>query len=122
MEEEIKKQLELLATWMEQKRIPKQEQIKYYHKLIAYLESSKIDLKKIAYTASIGSGAVGAGIGMLIPGESEIKLCVSAFLILYGVIFGMVPPPRMKEPDFEEHNEIEKERKLIKKWYISKKE
>lgn len=122
MEDQVEKELNLLKTWMDWKKIPKSDQINYYYKLIAYLEKSKKQSKLRAYTTGIGAGTTGLGIGLLLNSDSGISMCMGGFFILYGVIFGFIPPLKISKPDFKEYNEIEEQRKLIKKWYIANKE
>lgn len=120
MEENHERILKLLEAWMNNKRIPREDQIKYYHKLIHLLENKKDELKTRLCTIGVGAGGIGFGCGLMFPDDTDFNFYLGILFVLFGLIFTV--PGKIEKPDFKEYQDIEEERKLIKKWWREKKE
>lgn len=119
MEEKEEKVLNLLETWMNQKRIPKHQQVQYYKKLISILESKKEILENLIIKISASLGFIGFGVGLLLPEEGEMDVYLGILFIAFGILFGL--KNKQKKEEFNEFEEIEEERQMIKKWLQEKK-
>mgnify|MGYP004463122463 FL=1 len=114
MEEES---LEILERWMNQNNISKEDQIKYYKKLVIKLENEKDNIDRLLKKSIVSFSALGLGTGMIINLDQNLNICLGVLLILFG---SAILIPEKKET--KEMDEIEEKRILIKKWHIKEKE
>lgn len=118
MEEKNERIMQILETWMNQNNIPKSEQIKYYHKLVALLESKTFDLKNMVLSISLASSGISFGIGSLLD-IGELNIYLGILSIIFGVV--ILIPNKKENKYLKEYEEIEEKRELIKKWWQEKK-
>lgn len=118
MEEKYEKMMRILETWLNQNGIPKSDQIKYYQKLIAVLETKKDDLENIVISSITASSSIGFGMGMIIGSFDTPNLPLSACFILFGILVAI--PKKHKNDYLKDYEDIEEKRELIKKWWQEK--
>jgi hypothetical protein len=118
MQEE--KILQLLETWMKYSNVTREEKIKYYQKLITFLQMDVENLKIEGMKKATSLGLIGFGTGLVFPKEEEYTLYLGILFIILGIT--VIVPTKKQEHDFEELTPIEEERKQIKKWYQEHKE
>lgn len=115
MEEDV---LNLLERWMNQNNISKEDQIKYYKKLIVKLEQEKTNIDRMLKKCVVSLSTMGLGAGIMLSPDQNLNIYLGILLIVFGGI--VILPDQKKEK--KEIDEIEEKRMLIKKWYIKEKE
>ncbi len=114
MEENLEKTFQLLDKWMELKKIPKEKQEEYYHRLIFSLEEKEGILRKKLVCFTTGGMSLSASISCFLLGRDSFDIVLAVFLLLFGLIVGTIPLNIEEEDYLEDYKEVEICRERIK--------
>lgn len=114
MEEDFEKTFYLLEKWMELKKIPKKEQIKYYQELISVFEKKDDLMKQKIMCFTTGGMALSSSITCYLLGNDSLDYIIATFLLFCSALIGTIPLKNETPTISEEYKEIEKQRVYIK--------
>ncbi len=128
MEENLERTFVLLDKWMELKRIPREKQKEYYHKLVISLEKKEKKLREKLICFTTGSMAFSSSLTCYVLGNDKMDYVLATFFLFFSIIIGTIPF-RMEDIEdiidleqTEQYGEIEKQRRIIKQKFEKRKD